>query len=254
MIPITRATLPDELSVQLVTLTKELAAAPTDDRKQVAQTLWKKSSTRTHVYQPLKEVLKQMALGLEQCMYCGTDFGTDVDHFEPVARNPLRTFDWLNHLLACTTCNSNHKRHEFPTDADGLPLLIDPTIEDPYEHMTLSLSTDMYHPVSAKGTATIAVCGLNRGQLVDGRRRARKTVAMCLRLLATAVMGGQDAEATEIAATIRQQPFADVCQAMLRQATAPGAERIFSGNDVVGLTSDLLVYLRMPEIRNVLLH
>ena len=84
-----------------------------------------------------------MALGLEQCIYCGADFGTDVDHFDPIARSPLR--------------------------ADGRPLLIDPTSEGPFEHMTLSLSTDVYHPLSGKGIATIDVCGLNRGQLKDGR-------------------------------------------------------------------------------------
>ncbi|HEX3965983.1 MAG TPA: HNH endonuclease [Trebonia sp.] len=254
MIPITRATLPDELSLQLVALSKELGTLPADARKQAAQDLWKKSSTRARVYQPLKQILQQMALGLEQCMYCGTDFGTDVDHFEPVARNPLRTFDWLNHLLACTSCNSNHKRHQFPTDADGRALLVDPTLEDPFEHMTLSLSTDLYVPVSAKGAATIEVCGLNRRQLVDGRRRARNTVAICLRLLVSASLDGKDTEAREIAATIQQQPFADVCQAMLRQALAPGAEHIFSGAAVAGLTSDVLVYLRMPEIRSALLH
>lgn len=50
----------------------------------------------------LDSVLRQMAPGLERCMYCGDNQGTDIDHFEPLARNPLRTFDWLNHLLACS--------------------------------------------------------------------------------------------------------------------------------------------------------
>jgi HNH endonuclease len=155
MIPITRATLPDELSVQLVTLSKELAVVPAGERTKAARALWEKSGTRTRVYRPLKHILQQMALGLEQCMYCGADFGTDVDHFDPIARTPLRAFDWPNHLLACPTCNSNHKRDRFPTDAGGRPLLIDPTAEDPFEHMTRSLSTDVYHPLSDKGIATI---------------------------------------------------------------------------------------------------
>lgn len=47
--------------------------------------------------------------------------------------------------------------------------------------MTLGLSTDVHCPLSDKGTATIEVCGLNRRQLVEGRRRSRKTVALCLR-------------------------------------------------------------------------
>lgn len=139
--------------------------------RRAARTLWERSGTRTRVHGPLKRVLLHMALGLEQCMYCGTDFGTDIDHFEPKARNPLRTFDWLNHLHACSTCNSNRKRDRFPTDADGHALLIDPTSEDPFEHMALSLSADIYYPLSDKGTATIEVCGLNRRQLLRSPRR-----------------------------------------------------------------------------------
>lgn len=254
MIRITRATLPDELDTQLAALSKELAGAPADKRKEAAQRLWAKSSTRTRAYRPLKQLLQQMALGLEQCMYCGTESGNHVDHFEPVARNPLRTFDWLNHLLACEICNSNYKRNQFPTDAEGQPLLIDPTTDDPFEHMILSLSADVYRPLSEKGAVTIDVCQLNRRQLVDGRRRARKTVAMGVERLAAACQTGQHGKVQEISWTIQQQPFADVCQAMLRQAVAPEAELIFSDPEIAGLEPDVLVYLRMPEIRAALLH
>jgi hypothetical protein len=253
MIPITRATLPDELSVQLASLSKELAAVPVEKQTKAARALWEKSGTRTRVYRPLKSILQQMALGLEQCMYCGADFGTDVDHFDPIARSPLRAFDWLNHLLACTTCNSNHKRDRFPTDADGRPLLIDPTAEDPFEHLTLSLSTDVYHPRSDKGDATIEVCGLNRRELMEGRRRARGVVAFCLRGWAATGGAEQDARLGEVAQLIREQPFGDVCQAMLRQAVAPGAELIFSDAEVAGLEPDMLTYLRTPEVRSALL-
>jgi hypothetical protein len=253
MIPITRATLPDALSSQLSTLSKELAAIPANDRKKAARALWEKSGTRTQVYRPLKRILQQMALGLEQCMYCGADFGTDVDHFDPIARSPLRAFDWVNHLLACATCNSNHKRDRFPTDADGWPLLIDPTTEDPFEHMTLSLSTDVYYPLSDKGIATIDVCGLNRRQLMDGRRRARNVVAFCLREWAATDSAQRGAKLERVAQLIREQPFGDVCQAMLRQAVAPGAELIFSDAEVAGLEPDMLGYLRTIEVRSALL-
>jgi uncharacterized protein (TIGR02646 family) len=253
MIPIPREALPDELSAQLATLTKELAAIPVTGRKAAARKLWEKSGTRARVHGPLKEILRRMALGLEQCMYCGTDFGTDIDHYEPKARNPLRTFDWLNHLLACSTCNSNQKRDRFPTGDDDQPLLIDPTADDPFEHITLSLSTDVYYPFSDKGAATIEVCGLNRRQLVDGRRRSRKTVAVCLRQWRAAYEVARDRDMAEVAEMIRQQPFADVCQAMLRQAVAPGAELVFSDAEVVGLAPDLLTLLRLPELRAALM-
>lgn len=253
MIPITRATLPDELSVQLATLSKELAAVPVNDRAKAARALWEKSRTRARVYRPLKIILQQMALGLEQCMYCGADLGTDVDHFDPIARSPLRAFDWLNHLLACATCNSNHKRDRFPTDADGRPLLIDPTAEDPSEHLTLSLSTGRYYSLSEKGKATIDVCGLNREPLAAGRCRARRVVALALRAWAATERTDQDAKLEEITDVIREQPFGDVCQAMLRQAFAPGAELIFSDPEVPGLGPDMLGPLRAREVRSALL-
>jgi uncharacterized protein (TIGR02646 family) len=253
MIPIERLALPEELNNRLSALTKEIDATPATDRQAAADTLWKKSGTRTRVHRPLKQALQQMALGLEQCMYCGSDSATDIDHFEPRARNPLRTFEWLNHLLACGSCNSNYKRDRFPTDDDGGPLLIDPTMDDPFQHMTLSLSTDVYSPRSDRGTATIEVCGLNRPQLVDGRRRSRQTIALCLPQWHEAYDAGRDRDMAQIVGTIQQHPFADVCQAMLRQAIAPGAEIIFSDAQVAGLTPKLLVLLRLPELRSALL-
>jgi glycine/D-amino acid oxidase-like deaminating enzyme len=48
-------------------------------------------------------------------------------------------------------------------------------------------------------------------------------------------------------------PFGDVCQAMLRQAVAPGAEFIFSDAEVAGLEPDMLAHLRAPEVRSALL-
>jgi len=168
MIPIERPALPGELNDRLSALTQEINAVPAAERQTTADALWRRSGTRTRVHRPLKQALQQMALGLEQCMYCGSDSATDIDHFEPRAKNPLGTFEWLNHLLACGTCNSNHKRDRFPTDNDGNPLLINPTVDDPFQHMTLSLSTDVYYPRTDKGTVTIEVCGLNRRLQGDG--------------------------------------------------------------------------------------
>ncbi|MEV0606420.1 hypothetical protein AB0I61_08640 [Polymorphospora rubra] len=51
----------------------------------------------------------------------------------------------------------------------------------------------------------------------------------------------------EAVLTVREQPFADVCQAMLRQAVAPGAANAFS------LPAPLLPLLRSPELRAALL-
>ncbi|WP_157984587.1 hypothetical protein [Lentzea terrae] len=46
---------------------------------------------------------------------------------------------------------------------------------------------------------------------------------------------------------MQDQPFADVCQSMLRQAFSPGADVVFSDSP------DLLALLRTDELRAALL-
>ncbi|WP_327259265.1 HNH endonuclease [Streptomyces sp. NBC_01240] len=124
----------------------------------------------------LISVLEQMAPGHERCMYCGDNQGTDIDHFEPLTLAPLRTFAWPNHLLACSLCNSHYKRHIFPRDEGGRPLLLDPTIEDPLERLHLILGVGRYEALSPQESAGNDVFGLNRGSLLKGRLDAYRAV------------------------------------------------------------------------------
>ncbi|BCJ44689.1 hypothetical protein GCM10010168_15020 [Actinoplanes ianthinogenes] len=103
------------------------------------------------------------------CMYCHESRGTDVDHYEPIKRDPLRTFEWPNHLLACSYCNQQAKQEAFPLDSAGTPLLLDPAADDAADHMTLA-STGVFIELTARGAETIAVLGLNRRpELVQAR-------------------------------------------------------------------------------------
>jgi hypothetical protein len=101
-------------------------------------------------------------------MYCGDNQGTDVDHHEPLALAPYRTFDWLNHLLACSVCNSHFKRDGFPRADDGTPLLLDPTADEPLDHLALSLSVGWYAPRTERGRVTIETLGLKPGRAEPG--------------------------------------------------------------------------------------
>ncbi|MFJ2779715.1 HNH endonuclease [Kitasatospora sp. NPDC087315] len=116
--------------------TSEIVLAPEPETK--ARQLWKNTTVRRHVHAPLRDLLADMAAGRERCMYCGDNQATDIDHFEPIDRRPIRAFDWTNHLLACSLCNSHLKGAAFPLDEGGNPLLIDPTAEDPTPHLRLS--------------------------------------------------------------------------------------------------------------------
>ncbi|MDI6104441.1 hypothetical protein QLQ12_38220 [Actinoplanes sp. NEAU-A12] len=211
----------------MTVLTGEVQREQPGKRAAAARDIWHRRSTRTYVITPVRAVLKEMAPGAERCMYCGDNQGTDIDHHEPLARNPLRTFDWLNHLLACSHCNSHHKRDRYPVDEHGLPLLIDPSAEDPFEHLMLSLSAGEYVPLTGKGGRSIEVFGLNRPILARGRVQAYQVVVMCLRLWPDAAAGKGAYHPESLIGIIREQPCADVCQAMLRQVGLPGAAVIF---------------------------
>jgi HNH endonuclease len=126
MIKIFRITLEDRLASRLTRRTSTLKAANADSG--AARKAWTAARTEK---QGIREHLAQMAPGIERCMYCGDNRATDIDHFEPIKELPTGTFEWLNHLLACSTCNSNCKRDRFPRDPSGDALLLDPTRDDP---------------------------------------------------------------------------------------------------------------------------
>ncbi len=244
MIRIVRSDLPAHTVVKLGELTHAITLIPSTGRSEKARATWNGNPT---VRKSVRTVLGEMAVGFTTCMYCGESRGTDVDHFEPIARNPLRTFDWLNHLLACSMCNSHQKGKRFPVDADGNALLIDPTAEDPFDHLLLTLSLGVYSPLTPKGEATIEVLGLNDRGLPKGRMQARKVVGLALREWERARERERTDEMLEHVHTVQDQPMADVCQSMLRQALSPGADIVFSDSP------DLLALLRRDDLREALL-
>ncbi|ANN20905.1 HNH endonuclease [Amycolatopsis orientalis] len=235
MIGIRRIALPGRVVADLEDLT---ARIPPGDSKE-ARRLWRVSRA---VRRSLRAGLDVMAAGRGYCMYCGDGLGSTVDHFEPIARNPARAFDWLNHLLACEYCNSHHKRDLFPVDDDGHSLLIDPTAEDPLEHLFLVLSIGTYRALTEKGEQTIKVCGLNRAQLARGRETAVNQVSALVVGWWTARALGDDVKRRAMAWTLLDQPHADVLHAMLRQAKMPGARAVFRSDD------ELIDLLRAPEL------
>ncbi|MET8862133.1 HNH endonuclease [Nonomuraea sp. NPDC004580] len=228
MIRITRLDLEADLSRRLQQRTDQLMATGADAR--AARRAWSRARVETT---RIREKLQEMSSALERCMYCGDSRGTDVDHFEPLNLAPVRTFDWLNHLLACSSCNSNAKRERFPCDEAGEPLLIDPTAEDPFDHLRLVLSTGAYRGLTLKGRTTIDVLDLNRGELRRGRELAFPRCQAMLRESLRLQDGGDSREATKMANALLVQPFVDVLHAMLRAAPRPGAEVVLGGSEVL---------------------
>jgi len=168
-----RLQLSPELVAGLADCAAKVQTAP--DPKAKAKALWK---SRDQLRDAIHDRLRAMTSGVERCMYCEDGAGSTIDHFWPKAPYPERAFDWMNYLLACVSCNSNHKRDLFPLDPDGLPLLIDPTAEDPRQHLVFSPTTGKYAPRngSPKGIQSISVFGLYRGTLEKGRRLSWTTL------------------------------------------------------------------------------
>ncbi|WP_328329338.1 hypothetical protein OHA70_05805 [Kribbella sp. NBC_00382] len=225
-------------------MTAEISAA--DKQLLKARALWKHTTVRNRVRPPLKLALAEMAPGRGRCMYCGDNEGADIDHFEPMGVTPLRTYDWNNHLWACSICNSHMKRDQFPISANGDPLLLNPVIDDPGQHLHLALAAGEYIALTKRGESTIEVFELNRAVLSRGRRHALGVVSMAIKNWQNDKWRADLVGMRLCVDLIREQPFADVATAMLHQAHEPSALSLFS------FQPELVPILRDSELRESL--
>ena len=96
-------------------------------------------SRKTKYMTAVVKTLRTMTEPLHRCMYCGDSHGTDVEHFWPKAKYPRKMYEWLNLLLCCAECG-RIKRDKFPLRGNQ-PLLIDPTLDDPWKHLDFDPQT-----------------------------------------------------------------------------------------------------------------
>lgn len=192
-----------------------------------------------------------------RCMYCEYNEGTDVEHFWPKGTFPERAFAWENHLLACSACNSNHKRTRFPMDGDA-PLLLDPTdgVTDPLDHMQLAPITGRYVAVTRRGKESVDVFGLQRDFLVERRRRAFERLLSDIDLWVRARTAGDGARAAYVLGLLRGQPHVSVLRDFVRLVDHGGAAAVAhdlrrAGRDHAAddLEACVLHLANHPEIR-----
>jgi hypothetical protein len=238
MIPIARVQLDDKLADRLDKRTANLRANNVDSSQ--ARLAWRSADAErrgVHTY------LEKMAPGIQRCMYCGDNLGTDIDHFEPISCAPIRTFEWLNHLLACSFCNSNQKRDSYPRDLSGMALLIDPTSEDPSRHLALTLSNGEYRALSPKGQASIVAFGLNRRDLTRGRAGAFHTRRATLCRAKTLFDANRRVEAIQCLSALIEEPHASVLHAMIQAMQMPGAVDLLGADTIVALEEPVFMRL-----------
>ncbi|QSQ21014.1 hypothetical protein JY651_38335 [Pyxidicoccus parkwayensis] len=216
---------------------KVMAAA---DPSAEARRLWEQKG---RAFDEIRAALEVMASGRERCMYCEDSAGTDIEHFWPKADYPQKAFTWTNYLLACSTCNSNHKREQFPRDASGLPLLIDPTVDEPREHLRLSGSTGKFTHRTPKGVQSIEVFGLGRGILEKGRQDAWDALQGFLVAYDVACSRQQWKRARAVQRIVCRHPFASVFGWFMEATKSPAAGILIDGHC-------LAVLAKYPDIQH----
>jgi hypothetical protein len=177
-------------------------------------------------------------------MYCEDSAGTAIDHHCPIASDAGLAYTWPNYFLACSYCNSNEKREQYPTDEDGVRLLVNPCEDDPADHLDFSPSTGDFVPRTPQGEASRDVFGLNRPILSRGRENAVLVVQRLIVDYARLREEGEDDNAARVLETIVEYPFATVA-AWLR-TVAPTAEPPLISADcrrVLGQYPDLLSHV-----------
>lgn len=80
------------------------------------------------------------AFSFGKCAYCEQVDARDIEHFRPRSAYPARMLAWKNFLRSCSVCN-NAKNDQFPLDATGRRLLVEPCEDDPLDYFEWDLRT-----------------------------------------------------------------------------------------------------------------
>jgi hypothetical protein len=214
-----------------VVVEAELKKNPPESAERI-ESFWKgKRSTK-----PLKAVeraLRAMASGLERCMYCEDSRGCDIEHSYPKVRYHSKAFLWLNLLLICADCN-RQKNDAFD---EGI---LDPTKEDPLDHIVLSFTTGRYtaRDDSPRGTVTLRIVRRVASDqiLTQGRQRAVATIRIFLRDFDACQTQGRLEDADQVRRALVNEPFSAAFAAILRASKEPGATDVL-GEALVDVVS-----------------
>lgn len=132
-----------------------------------------KAARQTKAMGTVLGVLRQMTGPRERCMHCVDSHGCDLEHFRPKAAYPNKAFQWPNLLLCCTECG-RFKGSQFPKVRQRA-LLINPTTEDPWQHLDFDPTTGnitarfdlQTNDWSVKGTRTVEVLQFDRREALS---------------------------------------------------------------------------------------
>ncbi len=166
------------------------------------------SARRTKSMREVAKVLRSIVGRRNRCMYCEDSRATDIDHYRPLAHFRGHTFQWLNHLWICADCNRT-KGDSFDLATDGSPLLLDPTVDEPWKFLYYDSHTDIItarfdtptgeYNVRGSYTCRPDILPLNVEPVTEGRGRIRRNLARAVRTFLHAIDNGDDVMNTEVA-------------------------------------------------------
>ncbi len=163
-----------------------------------------KAQRKSALMGKIVQALAGMTGPRQRCMYCEDSRGTDVEHFRPKVPFRDHMFRWLNLLWICTGCNRG-KGSRFPFTESGSPLLIDPTLDEPWDFLFFDPDTGEITArwdaetgaENPRGQALLEILTPLRHQAVtEGRRRT----SMRLRRAVRSFLAHHTGEAEELAA------------------------------------------------------
>jgi uncharacterized protein (TIGR02646 family) len=107
-----------------------------------------------------------------KCAYCESkirhvDDG-DIEHIDPKAPHPEKSFEWNNLTLACTICN--RLKDDYTVTAATPEALINPYIDHPNDHFLFHKEILTPVPESLRAHKTEEQIKLNRNALIEKRR------------------------------------------------------------------------------------
>ncbi len=142
-----------------------------------------------------------------------------IEHYRPKEKDkfPELMFNWENWLLSCPTCNTN-KGTKFPYCDDGEPCFLEPTVDEPGEHLDFLRAQILSR--TNRGEKTVQEIGLNRESLTANRARWLMTVDLLLLLACCVSEAHTGARKLLIWAMQPEAPYTAMTRAYL-QRNAP---------------------------------
>jgi 5-methylcytosine-specific restriction endonuclease McrA len=206
----------DDLNDRQTKLNRSLADKRTTDKTRKARTdrAWArwKSKSRKCVEAQLK-CSASAGQPRERCVYCESDGGSTIDHVEPRAKTPAKTFVWENLVWACSPCNQSK--------LDKPASIVNPTTTDPLGHMMLS-STGAWVGLDPLGDNTVkTVRALDEQAMNRARLDALVTHELMLLKYCQAIARGDEREADIWKRAVLEGPFTDVFAATIRRYRDP---------------------------------